>query len=59
MWDMYHDISQRLLANPNYACSHFPHIYWSSYEYLSHYESEVLVSLENDHIGPLNYYVDY
>ena len=33
-------ISARRLANPNSARSHFPHDFWSSYEYLIHYQSE-------------------
>ena len=32
-------ISARCLANPNRARSHLSHIFWSSYEFLIHYQS--------------------
>ena len=34
--------SPRWLANPNKGCSHFPHNFQSSYEYLIHCQSEDL-----------------
>ena len=41
-WDMKHMISLRWLANPKRGPSHFPYNFWSSYEYLIHYQSEDL-----------------
>ena len=35
--DMRHAISARL-ANPNRGRGHLPHNFWSSYEYLSHFQ---------------------
>ena len=32
--------SMRWLPNLNEGCSHFFHKFWSSYEYLIHYQSE-------------------
>ena len=39
---MKHGISVRWLANPNQGCRHFPHYFWSSYEYLVHSQCEDL-----------------
>ena len=35
-----HAISAILLLNPNLVHSHFPHNFWSSYEYILNYQSE-------------------
>ena len=39
---MKHAISTRWLANINRGCVCFSHSFWSSYEYLIHYQSENL-----------------
>ena len=38
-WDMKLNIDTRSLANSDWGCNHFSHNYWSSHEYLVHYES--------------------
>ena len=39
-FDIKYLISTRWLANPNWGCSHFPQIPWSSYDYLIRHQSE-------------------
>lgn len=41
--------STRSLTNPNRGCSHFPHIVWSSYDYL---KVDVLVLVKWSHRSP-------
>ena len=41
---MNHVISKRWLANPNQGHNHFLVIYWRSYAYLIHYQSEDYIS---------------
>ena len=37
---MKHAIGLKWLANPNLDHSHFPHHFWSAFEYLVHQQSE-------------------
>ena len=44
-------ISVRCLVNLNRVLSHFPHCFWSSYEYLIQFQTEYYFSLLNDHMS--------
>ena len=48
---MKHLISARWLANPNYACSHFPHDFWSSYGSPIILSKWRFLKSSTDHIG--------
>ena len=43
-----------VLSNPDQGCYHFPHNFWSSYEYLTHHQSEYsFVHYMVTHVSPV------
>ena len=48
-------ISRSQLTNPTQGHSHFLHNFWSSYEYIIHYQSGDSRALLNGHMGPPPY----